>query len=97
MHKLALLAILEAKHGKEEAVATFLTSALMLATQESGTIGWFAFRIDASKFGIFDTFADEPGRDAHLTGEIAQALFANAEELLAVPPQIEKAEVLAAK
>jgi quinol monooxygenase YgiN len=50
-----------------------------------------------SKFGIFDTFADEAGRDAHLHGEIAKALFAKADELLAKPPQIEMVELLAVK
>jgi hypothetical protein len=45
--------------------------------------------------GIFDTFANEGSRNAHLTGEIAKALGARANELLAVPPQIEKVEVLA--
>ena len=34
------------------------------------------------KYGIFDTFADESGRNAHLTGEIAKALFAKADDLL---------------
>ena len=40
--------------------------------------------------GIFDTFANEAGRDAHLTGDTAKALGARANELLAVPPQIER-------
>jgi len=48
-----------------------------------------------AKFGIFDTFANEGGRDAHLTGEIAKALGTRANELLAVPPQIERVGVLA--
>ena len=50
-----------------------------------------------SKFGIFDTFADQTGREAHLSGEIAKALFAKADELLAKPPAIEQPEILAAK
>jgi len=97
VQKLALLGILEAKPGKEEDLAAFLQSALPLAAQERKTISWFTFRIGASKFGIFDTFADEAGRDAHLQGEIAKALFAKADELLASAPQIEKAQVLAVK
>jgi hypothetical protein len=75
MHNVALLAILEAKADKEE-LAAFLKSALPLALQEPSTVSWFAFRIDSSRFGIFDTFADESGRNAHLNGEIAGALFA---------------------
>jgi quinol monooxygenase YgiN len=94
---LALLVILEAKQGREAEVETFLQSALRLVMQEQGTTQWYAFRISPSKFGIFDTFPDEEGRNAHLTGELAQALFAKAEELLAAPPQVEKPAILAAK
>ena len=94
---LALLVVLEAKIGKEAEVASFLKSALALAQQEAGTSNWYAFQISPVTFGIFDTFRDEDGRNAHLSGEIAKALFAKADELLAKPPQVEKVEVLAAK
>jgi quinol monooxygenase YgiN len=50
-----------------------------------------------SKFGIFDAFPDEAGRQAHLSGKVAAALMANAPQLLAKPPMIEKIDVLAAK
>jgi quinol monooxygenase YgiN len=46
---------------------------------------------------VFDAFADEAGRQAHLNGQIAEALMANAETLLSSPPNIEKVELLAAK
>jgi quinol monooxygenase YgiN len=49
------------------------------------------------KYGIFDTFPDENGRNAHLNGEIAKALFAKAAELFSKPPEIAKPEVLAVK
>ena len=49
-----------------------------------------------SRNGVFDTFAAESGRQAHLQGRIAAALMANAAELLAKPPQIERIDVLAA-
>ena len=97
MHTLAILATLEAKAGKEEELSAFLKSALPLAAQETQTLSWFAFRIGPSKFGIFDTFSDEDGRNAHINGEIAKALFAKADELLAAPPEIEKPDILAAK
>jgi quinol monooxygenase YgiN len=97
MVKLALLARVEAKPGKEEEVAAFLRSALPLAEGEPGTISWFAFRIGASTFGIFDTFNDEAGRQAHLSGKIAAALMAKAPELFAKPPVIEQLDLLAAK
>ena len=95
--KLSLVARLRARPGKEEEVAAFLASALPLAQAERTTIVWFAFRISKSEFGIFDAFADEAGRKAHLSGPIASALMAKADELLAEPPRIEPADLLAAK
>ena len=97
MVKLALLVRLEAKPGKEGEAAAFLSSALPLAQGEAGTISWFAFRIGASTFGIFDTFNDEAGRQAHLSGPIAAALMAKAPDLFAKPPVIEQLDLLAGK
>jgi quinol monooxygenase YgiN len=97
MDKLALFAMLEAKAGKEQEVESFLKSAQPLAVKENGTTTWYALKLGPAKFGIFDTFQNEQGRDAHLTGEIAKALFAKAEELFAKPPQVEKLEILASK
>lgn len=92
----ALLARLEAKPGKEDDVEEFLRSALPMAEDEPDTTTWFALQMGESTFGIFDTFPDEDGRQAHLEGEIAAALEDNADDLLAQPPQIEQVDVLAA-
>ena len=97
MAKLALLAWLEAKPGKEEEVAEFLKSALPMAQEETGTVKWYAWRTGDTVFGIFDTFETEEARDAHLNGPIAAALMANADRLLAKPPLIEKLDILAEK
>lgn len=97
MDKLALFAMLEAKVGKEAEVEQFLKSAQPLAERESGTTSWYALKLAPAKFGIFDTFREEQGRDAHLSGEIAKALFARAEELFTNPPRVEKIQILAAK
>jgi quinol monooxygenase YgiN len=97
MEKVALLAWLQAKPGKEQELADFLKSALPLAQAETGTVSWYAWQIDDSVFGIFDTFEAEEGREAHLSGQIAAALMANADTLLAKPPVIEKLNILAAK
>jgi quinol monooxygenase YgiN len=78
MEKLALLARVEAKPGKEKEVLEFLKSALPLAQDEPGTVRWYALKIGPSTFGIFDTFETEAGRQAHLNGQIAAALMANA-------------------
>jgi quinol monooxygenase YgiN len=95
--KLALFARLEAKPGKEQEVADFLQQGLALANQEASTLMWFALRVGPTTFAIFDTFADEAGRQRHLGGPIAKALMARASELLAAPPTIEPLEVLGAK
>jgi quinol monooxygenase YgiN len=97
MSQLALLVRLEAKKGKEAEVERFLKSALPLAENELGTVSWYALRLGPSTFGIFDTFKDEKGRQAHLGGEIAKALMAKAPELFSVNPNIEKVDILAQK
>ena len=95
--KLALFARLEAKAGKENDVVEFLDHGLALANQESTTLMWFALRLGPTTFAIFDAFADEAGRQRHLTGPIAKALMAQAPALFAAPPAIEPLEVLGAK
>ena len=97
MDRFALLALLEARPGKEAELESFLKSAQPLATNEPATTTWYAVKLGPSRFGIFDTFKDEAGRNAHLGGDIAKALFAKADELLAKPPQVEKLEILALK
>jgi quinol monooxygenase YgiN len=97
MEKLALLARVEAKPGKENEVFEFLKSALPLAEAEPGTVRWYAIKIGPSTFGIFDTFETESGRQAHLSGPIAAALMANASALLAKDPVIEQVELIAIK
>jgi len=97
MVKVALFVRLEAKPGKENEVERFLLSGLPLVEEEPATTAWFGIRLGPSTFGIFDAFPDEAGRQAHLSGKVAAALMANAAELFAEPPSIEKVDVLAAK
>lgn len=97
MVTVALLATLKAKPGKEGAVSDMLKGALSLAEAEEQTVSWYALQMDDTTFGIFDTFADEAGRQAHLNGQIAAALMAQADELLSEPPKIEQVTILAAK
>jgi quinol monooxygenase YgiN len=97
MLRVALFARLEAKAGKENEVAKFLETGLTLANQEATTPLWFALRLGPTTFGVFDAFADESGRQAHLNGPIAKALMAKAPELFAKPPAIELIDVLGTK
>jgi quinol monooxygenase YgiN len=97
MVKVALLVRLEAKSGKEADVESFLKGGLEIVQGEPATTTWYALRLGPSTFGIFDTFPDDAGRQAHLTGKVAAALMAKAGELLSQPPSIEKVDILAAK
>ena len=92
-----LLVILEAKPGKGEELAAFLAQAQPLAVAEPGTVTWYAFKLSDTTYGIFDTFAGEDGRQAHLNGPIAAALGQAAPGLLAKDPDIRTADVLAVK
>ena len=97
MVTVGLLVRLEAKPGKEKELAAFLCAGLPLVEAEPATIVWFAFQLGPATFGIFDAFASEAGRAAHLSGQIAATLAARAGELLARPPAIERPDVLGAK
>ena len=94
---MALVTKLVAKPDEADAVSTFLADAVRLASQEQGTIAWFALRTDTTTFWIVDAFPSEGERQAHLEGAIASSLLANAERLFDGPPEILPAEVLAAK
>jgi len=97
MNRFGILATLEARAGKEDEVEAFLQSAVPLVEAETGTTTWFAFKLGPSTFGIFDTFRNEEARDAHISGEVAKALFARAEELFRETPKIVTLDLLAEK
>jgi quinol monooxygenase YgiN len=92
-----LLVTLQAKPGQESAVESFLNSGRALVDDEPATTAWFAIRLGPSTYGIFDVFPDDAGRDAHLSGRVAEALMAQAPDLFSEGPKIEKIDVLASK
>lgn len=92
-----LLVTLQAKPGQESAVESFLNSGRALVDEEPATTAWFAIRLGPSTYGIFDVFPDDAGRDAHLSGRVAEALMAQAADLFSEGPKIEKIDVLASK
>jgi len=93
----ALYVQLEAKPGKEQEVANFLSSARSMVRDEPETTAWFAIRMGPRTFGIFDAFADERGRDAHLQGKLAKQIASMAPQLFAKTPEMQRVEVLADK
>ena len=96
MATVAVFARVNAKPTKAQEVAELLTEALPMVEDEPGTTTWFAVRFGVTTFGIFDTFDDEVGRQAHLTGKVAAALKEN-DPLFEEPPLLETADVVAQK
>jgi quinol monooxygenase YgiN len=97
MVKFGFLVRLEAKPGKEQEVAEFIKSALVLAQNEPLTVKWYGLQIGPSTFGVFDAFETEEARTAHLHGELAAGLMAKAPDLFATAPTIEPVNILAVK
>jgi len=94
---LGILALLEAKPGKGGELAAFLEAGRELAAAEGGTVTWYAFKVSDTSYGIFDTFATDDARTAHLNGQIPAALASVSADLLASGPDIRLVDVLAVK
>ena len=95
--KCGLLVRLEAKPGKEQAVADFLAAGVEMTSREAGTPIWFALKLSPTTFGVFDAFASEEDRQAHLAGNMAKSLMSRVEEMLAKPPSVEPVDILGMK
>ncbi|WP_243794811.1 antibiotic biosynthesis monooxygenase [Saccharopolyspora gloriosae] len=80
----------------ESDIETFLQQGLGIVEQEPNTAPWFAIRFVPSSFGIYDAFPDDSGRQAHLSGQVAEALADNTGTLFA-QPTIEPVDVIAEK
>jgi len=107
--KVGLFAPLRAADGKAGDLSDFLVTGHGMLSAEPLTQTWYAVKytgsaLDPSKdstlkgdYAIFDTFATEDGRKAHVTGSIAAALVQNAPTLLEGGPEINKVDILASK
>jgi len=94
---IGILARLEAKPGKGPELAAFLESGRAIAAAEEGTVTWYAFKLDDSTYGVFDTFENEDARQAHINGEIPRALGEIGPNLLASDPDIRTIDIVAVK
>jgi quinol monooxygenase YgiN len=94
---LGILALLEAKAGKGDELAAFLKAGRNLAVAEEGTVTWYAFKISDTSYGIFDTFATDDARTAHINGQIPAALAQVSADLLARAPDIQPVNLVAVK
>jgi quinol monooxygenase YgiN len=94
---LGILALLEAKAGKGDELAAFLKAGRDLAVAEEGTVTWYAFKISDTSYGIFDTFATDDARTAHINGQIPAALAQVSADLLARAADIQPVNLVAVK
>jgi quinol monooxygenase YgiN len=92
-----LLVTFHATSGHEARVAQMLRDAKALVEEEPKTAAWFAIHLETGEYGIFDVFADQGGRFAHLTGQVPRELTKNALSLLGGLPDTELPNVLASK
>jgi quinol monooxygenase YgiN len=97
MTRSGLLVRMHAKQGKEAAVEAFLHSALPMVSEEPETTAWFGIRFGRGEYGIFDVFANDDARNAHLSGPVIAALQQRADELFDAQPVVRKVDVLADK
>jgi len=80
-----------------QAVADFLATGVELTNREATTPIWFALQLSPTTFGVFDAFASEEDRQAHLAGNMAKALMSRVDEMLAKPPSVEPVDILGMK
>jgi len=91
--------LLQAKPEKVDEVRELLqVTAVPLVGGEPLTLQWYAIQLEGTNtFGVVDFFADEAGRNAHMTGKVAAALFSRVDELFAAPPDLVKVDVVASR
>lgn len=92
-----LLARMKATWNRTDETEQFLKSALTQVQGEPATAVWFALRFGHGEYGIFDAFATEQGRQAHLQGQVATTLMEQAPQLLDRSPDIDTVDIIASK
>ena len=95
--KIGLLITLTAKDGMQDELVQWIRNSLDEVMNEPGTLTWYAYQIDESTFGIFDTFNDEVGRHAHINGKVTESIGKLSTKLLMKPPQVRQIDILAIK
>jgi quinol monooxygenase YgiN len=95
--KVGFMVRIEAKAGKEEAVAALLRGAVEEVAAEQDTIAWLALRLGPTSFAVVDVFPHEEGRQAHLEAGRKRLAEAAGEDLFAQMPELVRTDVVAAK
>ena len=91
--------VLKAKEGKASDVENCLLGGKKLVDDKPETVSWHAIQPGNNTYAIFDTFAGNDRRDAHLNAKVAAALVENAPEILEgfSAETIQKINILASK
>ena len=84
----------EAKPGKVAEVEAMLKTAVEAVRREEKAVCWFGLRLGPTTFAVYDAFADDEDRQAHLAANSAALREAGA-ELFAAPPTVEHVDIVA--
>ncbi|MEO7774284.1 MAG: hypothetical protein ABIT36_02635 [Steroidobacteraceae bacterium] len=98
----ALLLTFHAQIGHTDEVAGYLCDSERVVDTEPNTMAWFGFhcrdfRVGGGEFGIFDVFADNAGRFAHLTGRVPRGIAKQGMNLFRDFPEIRLVNLLESK
>ncbi len=97
MLRYGLMARLKAQSSQVAETEHALKTAVPQVQAEPDTSAWFSVRFGRGEYGIFDAFATEEARLAHLKGDVGRTLLGHAPLLLDKPPEIERVDILASK
>jgi quinol monooxygenase YgiN len=86
---------LQAEPGRGDELAALLHRLHEQASADGTVVSWYAFRVDAELFGIFDTFESEDENAYAVDGPVFAAVTAAGPDLLAVLPRIHVVDVIA--
>src|ERR1700750_1351253 len=81
----------------EDTMDTFLEDLATQVSWEKTTQAWFGIRYMRGEFGMYSCYDDEAGREAHLSGEAAQHVFAAEQKLMTAAPRTTKIDILGCK
>lgn len=84
----------EVKPDKVEEAEERFKSVVEIVRKEGKAVAWFALRLGPTSFAIYDAFADDSDRQAHLEANLP-ALRAAGADLFTEPPTVEHIDVVA--
>jgi quinol monooxygenase YgiN len=96
MDSVGALVRFEAKPDKVDEVEALLRALVVQVQSEGSTIAWFGFRLGPTTFGVFHTFSDAAGHDAHFA-VAGEAMRSIASELFVAAPLVDHVDIVVSK